>query len=129
MAASELAGLAAPRQLDFHMKLQILFPALLCGACSPGLGPVVPETPTERKMIGLLEKFDRWDDNGDGYLDERELAMGLEGSDHKPANVIVFYDTNGDGRISLREAQAGYSRAAEAEQRIQERRAAEGVSR
>ena len=97
---------------------------MFCAACSQGLGPVVPQTQTERKMIGLLEKFDLWDDNGDGQLDEPELEMGLKESEHKAANVIDFYDTNRNGTISLREAQAGYSRADEAEQRIKARQAA-----
>ena len=108
---------------------RILIPVILCGACSSGLGPVVPETAVERQMIGLLEKFDRWDDNGDGELDRNELAMGLEGTDYSPERTIDFYDTDGNRRISLREAQAGYSRAEEAEKRIQARRAAEGGTR
>lgn len=107
----------------------ILVPTLWCGACTSGLGPVVPETAVERQMIGLLEKFDRWDDNGDGELDHNELAMGLEGTDFKPERIIDFYDTDGNGRISLREAQAGYSRAEEAEKRIKARKAAEGGAR
>lgn len=111
------------------MKLRILLPAMFCGACSQGLGPVVPETPMERKMIGLLEKFDRWDDNGDGQLDKTELAAGLEGTSHKPAAAIDFYDTDGDLRISLREAQAGYARSEEAERRFKARKAAEGGTR
>lgn len=98
---------------------------MICGACSQGLGPVVPQTQTERKMIGLLEKFDLWDDNGDGQLDEAELEMGLEGTGHKATNVIDFYDTNRNRKISLHEAQAGYSRSDEAEQRIKTREAAE----
>lgn len=76
-------------------------------------------------MIGLLEKFDRWDDNGDGELDRHELAIGLEGSGHDPEHVIDFYDTNGNRRISLREAQAGYARSGEAVQRILARKAAD----
>lgn len=98
------------------MPLRIVFlAALLCGACAPGLGPVVPKTAMERKMIGLLEKFDRWDHDGNGELDEKELAAGLEGRDsnYSAAYVIDFYDTNSDNRISLREAQAGYGRADE----------------
>jgi hypothetical protein len=131
MAASMLARSHAARQPHFGMSKtsQFLFPAILCGACSSGLGPVVPETAVERQMIGLLEKFDRWDDNGDGELDLNELAMGLEGTDFKPDRIIDFYDTNGNQRISLREAQAGYSRADEAGLRIQERKDAEGGTR
>lgn len=80
-------------------------------------------------MIGLLEKFDRWDDNGDGELDRSELATGLEGTEHKPERAITFYDTDANQRISLREAQAGYSRADEAEKLIHERKAAEAAAR
>ena len=58
-------------------------------------------------MIGLLEKFDRWDENGDGYLTEAELVRTEELTGHPPAKVIAFYDTDGDGRISLKEAQKG----------------------
>ena len=93
------------------------FAALAIASCapSPDPGPVVPVTEVERQMIGLLEKFDRWDDDGDGHLDQAELAVGLEGTPYRADRVIAFYDTNGDRRISLREAQAGYHRAAEAE--------------
>lgn len=102
---------------------------MFCSACSQGPGPVVPKTQVERKMIGLLQKFDLWDDNGDGQLDEAELAIGLEGTEHKPAATIDFYDTNRNGKISLREAQAGYQRSEEAEQRIKAREAAERGAR
>jgi hypothetical protein len=99
------------------MKLRLFLSAivLLSGACHSGLGPVVPKTPVERKMIGLLEKFDRWDYDGDGELDEKELAAGLKerGIKTSARDVIGFYDTNGNKKISLREAQAGYHRADE----------------
>lgn len=100
------------------MTYRLLAPATaLLVACSPpaGPGPVVPKSPVERKMIGLLEKFDRWDDDGSGELDRAELAAGLAGTEHQPDRVIAFYDINGNGRISLREAQAGFARAEEAE--------------
>ena len=77
----------------------------LAASCSPGLGPVVPGTEVERKMIALLEKFDRWDDNGDGQLDRSELADGLKGTDHSPDRVIAFYDTDRNT------SSAGYSTA------------------
>jgi Ca2+-binding EF-hand superfamily protein len=80
------------------------------------------QTVTERKMIGLMEKFDRWDEDGNGRLNHTELTLGLAGTDHQPANVIKFYDTNHDGSISLREAQAGYARADEADAIIQARK-------
>ncbi len=99
------------------MKLRLILSAivLLSAACHTGLGPVVPKTPEERKMIGLLEKFDRWDYDGDGELDMKELAAGLKerGSNYTADYVIGFYDTNGNKKISLREAQAGYHRADE----------------
>lgn len=97
---------------------------MAAAACSSGPGPVVPQTPVERKMIGLLEKFDRWDDNGDGELDRAELAAGLAGTEHRPEGVIAFYDTNRNGKVSLREAQAGYARSAEAESIVRQREAA-----
>ena len=105
------------------MKPALLLTAL-AASCSPGLGPVVPGTEVERKMIALLEKFDRWDDNGDGQLDRSELADGLKGTDHSPERVIAFYDADRNGRVSIREAQAGYRRAGEAEEIIRQRRQA-----
>jgi hypothetical protein len=92
-------------------------------ACSPSIGPVVPKTPVERKMIGLLQKFDRWDDDGNGQLDRKELAEGLAGTGHSPDAVMEFYDTNRNGLISLKEAQSAYSRAPEADARIKSRAA------
>jgi hypothetical protein len=95
------------------MKLHIPFCAILCASCSPGLGPVVPKTKVERQMIGLLEKFDRWDYNGDGKLTASELGEATKLSGVPAADIIKFYDTNGDGGITLREAQAGYGRPVE----------------
>jgi hypothetical protein len=96
---------------------------LLLAACSSGPGPVVPRTAVERKMIGLMEKFDRWDDDGDGELDRAELTAGLQGTEHTADSVISFYDTNRNGRVSLREAQAGYARSAEAGEIVRQRSA------
>jgi Ca2+-binding EF-hand superfamily protein len=79
----------------------------------------------QRQMIGLLQKFDRWDENGDGELDQTELTRGIESLRGKPQqvdysarDVIAFYDTDHNGRISMMEAQAGYARASEAEKRL-----------
>lgn len=103
------------------MRRIVLLTLAVAGAsCGPQIGPVVPETDIERKMIGVLSKFDLWDDNGDGYLDRDELARVMTDSPYQPGEIIEFYDRNGDGRISLSEAQAGYSRAGEAEQRFQQ---------
>jgi Ca2+-binding EF-hand superfamily protein len=108
------------------MKHLVLFtPAIFLSACSSAPGPVVPKTKVEKQMIGLMEKFDRWDDDGDGYLTANEIQDGIDSLKGKPqevsyksAAVLEFYDTNKDGRISLREAQAGYKRAAEAESKL-----------
>lgn len=109
------------------MKFCIPLPALLMAAsCSPGLGPVVPQTPIQKQMIGLLEKFDRWDDDGSGDLDRSEIEHGINSLKGKPQqvsytadDVMAFYDTNRNGRITLAEAQAGYRRAHEAERLVQ----------
>ena len=104
----------------------VIIPLAACSlaACSPEIGPVVPETETERKMIGLLQKFDRWDDDGSGDLDMTELAAGLRSvnASSKPENVMSFYDTNRNERISLAEAQQGYQRSAEADTMIRQNR-------
>lgn len=99
------------------MKIRILSCAVLCSACNPVSGPVVPKTPVQRQMIGLLQKFDLWDEDGSGELDEAEISAGLKGKDapYTAREVIEFYDTNGNGKISLQEAQAGYGRAGEVE--------------
>ena len=105
------------------MKRIITLALVALSACSPSIGPVVPKTPVERKMIGLLQKFDRWDDDGNGQLDRQELAEGLAGSGHSPNAVMEFYDTNRDDNISLKEAQNAYNRAPEADARIKARAA------
>jgi hypothetical protein len=86
-------------------------------ACSPGPGNAVPETRSEKQMLGLMEKFDRWDYNGDGELSSREIDAGIlsiKGSDkavtYRSKDVVRHYDTNDDKTVSLREAQAGYHR-------------------
>ncbi|MEX1114735.1 MAG: hypothetical protein WEB53_05765 [Akkermansiaceae bacterium] len=93
----------------------LLVPAIV--SCARGPGPVVPESRMERQMLGLLEKFDRWDLNGDGYLNVTELEPSRKITGNSPTRILDFYDTNKDGQISLREAQDGYARADEAELR------------
>lgn len=81
---------------------------LLAGCAGSGTGGSPDEQ--ERKMTGLLQKFDLWDDNGDGFLTEQEIADGLKAHglriDSTPAEVVAFYDRDGDKRISMSEAQA-----------------------
>jgi hypothetical protein len=109
------------------MKQSVLFLTAVCVSCSSheSLGPVVPKTRIERQMIGLLEKFDRWDDDGDGQLDAAELDQGIASLRGKPQQVdynskqvIDFYDANKNRRISMQEAQAAFQRSGEAEKRL-----------
>lgn len=88
----------------------------LLPACAPS-----PSAPTSRQlqMYGLIQKFDLYDENGDGYLTREELARGVrDGGTLKltPAEldrVMKAYDVNGDGRISQQEAQRGAERGPE----------------
>ncbi len=98
------------------MKISALFALLVLASCNSGPGPIVPQTKVERQMIGLLEKFDRWDENGDGQLTAPELRPAEELSGYSPERILAFYDTNHSKGISLHEAQAGFKRVDEAEQ-------------
>ena len=95
-------------------------------SCASGPGPVTPENRTERQMLGLLEKFDRWDDDGNGELTVKEVDHGINRFKGTPMKVnytgkqvVDFYDTDHSGAVSLREAQAGYHRADEVKGRLQ----------
>jgi len=61
-------------------------------------------------MLGLMEKFDRWDLNGDGRLDLGELEDASRISGVPPQKILEFYDANKDGHITLKEAQQAYQR-------------------
>ena len=95
------------------MKCYVTLSLLTLASCSPGLGPVVPKTRVERQMIGLLQKFDRWDVDGNGELKASELKEAGEISGRSPKKIVEFYDTDRSKTISLSEAQAGFSRADE----------------
>lgn len=95
------------------MKCYATLTLLTVASCTPGLGPVVPQTRVERQMIGLLQKFDRWDMDGNGELKASELKEAGHISNHSPKEIIAFYDTDRSKTISLSEAQAGFSRADE----------------
>lgn len=102
------------------MKFHVFLVGILCCSCGPKIGPVVPKTPVQHQMLALLEKFDRWDYNGDGQLGKTELAHGIASLHGKPQEVsyttkevLDFYDTDRNGKISLAEAQKGYSRSHE----------------
>lgn len=97
------------------MKHFIILPTIIAlAACAPHHGPV------KRQMIGLLEKFDRWDYNGDGQLALSELKEAEELSGLPTADILAFYDTGKNGRISFAEAQAGMSRLDEAKLAVKE---------
>lgn len=82
-------------------------------ACIVLDGCAPPVSKVERQMGGLIEKFDRWDYDGNGTLDRLELKQAAEISGYNASRLIKFYDTNGDGKISLSEAQQGKGRADE----------------
>ncbi|MGE9270588.1 MAG: EF-hand domain-containing protein [Verrucomicrobiales bacterium] len=66
-----------------------------------------------RKMIGLQQKFDLLDLDGDGFLSREEIIAGFDEMgvvDQSPETVdaiIDFYDFDKDGKLSLRETQSG----------------------
>lgn len=91
-------------------------PPLITAFTAIGCAPEserIPESRTDRQMLGLIEKFDRWDYNGDGRLTQNELAEASEISGYPAAEILKHYDANGDGAITLREAQAGYKQRIE----------------
>ncbi len=85
-------------------------------ACAPSPGPV------KRKMVGLLEKFDRWDYDGNGELSASELKDAEQIGGIPSDEIIDFYDTDEDRRISLVEAQSGMARVDEARDVVEELR-------
>lgn len=108
-----------PSPVTFHPLLPTLAICLVA-ACSPGPGSAIPENRAERQMLGFIAKFDRWDDNGDGELSYREINAGiatLKGGSkavtYTAADVVKYYDRNGDKTVSMSEAQAGYKRTTE----------------
>jgi len=94
--------------------LAILTAVLALGSCADtSATDRIPESRIERQMIGLLEKFDRWDYNGDGRLTIDELDEAAKTSGIPAKDILDFYDTNKDGAITLHEAQAAYQRRVE----------------
>lgn len=79
----------------------------------------------ERKLIGFQQKFDRFDDNGDGYISRPELTAGItiENVDgittSQVPKIFALYDRNGDNRISLPEVNAAAEAGPDAALRIQ----------
>ncbi|MEP2775179.1 MAG: hypothetical protein ABJZ54_02780 [Luteolibacter sp.] len=90
------------------MKCMSLLAFCCLAGCAPSPGPI------KRQMVGLLQKFDRWDYNGDGYLRASELKEAEKLSEFTAAQIVEFYDTDGDSKVSLKEAQDGMERLPEA---------------
>jgi len=97
------------------MKPSLLLPLLLAACQTDPADPKV----VERKMIGLQEKFDLIDLDGDGSLTRQEIIdgydqLGVVNRTPETADAIIaFYDFDRDGRVSLREAQSGAVTGAE----------------
>jgi len=107
--------------------IRFTFPivAVLAIGCASQPAPPLAEfsdTVVERKMIGFIEKFDRWDENGDGLLTIDELGEAERVAGMPAREILAFYDTNRDGGISLAEAQAAYARSDDAERRVKQSR-------
>lgn len=68
--------------------------------------------PIHRKMLLLVERFDRYDENGDGTLSRTELEKGVDsmGPDRLTKEqydrAMHVYDANRDSRVSREEAKA-----------------------
>lgn len=64
-----------------------------------------------RKMMGLLEKFDRFDYDGDGSLTRKEIDLGIKEAaavQLEPSEIdamMKHYDVNKDGKITRWEAE------------------------
>ena len=62
-------------------------------------------------VMGLLEKFDRFDYNGDGKLTREEIDQGIVDSgvsgvgSEELDTMFAFYDVNKDGYITRWEAE------------------------
>jgi hypothetical protein len=95
------------------MKTHLTLPAfILLASCSATESPTDPAV-VGRKMIGLQQKFDLIDTDGDGYLTRAEIVAGFDEIgvvDQSPETVdaiMDFYDFNKDGKLTLRETQSG----------------------
>ena len=110
------------------MKFSIILLPILLAACGTPSGPSGSSSSDHEEMAAKLitfqQRFDRYDDNGDGFLSRQEVATGLAndwGEELTPDSVplvFAFYDTNRDNRISLAEINAGYEAGPEAALRI-----------
>jgi hypothetical protein len=96
-------------------RVIFLLPLLAVASCAPGgIGsPNVNDAPPiHRKMLLLVEKFDAFDENGDGAISRAELEKAVNIMGPKPLTkeqydrAMLVYDTDGDRQISRAEAKA-----------------------
>jgi hypothetical protein len=93
--------------MRIHCLLFRLAPVVAIACCSPATEEVPP---IHRKMFALVQDFDHFDKNGDGYLDRMELESGVNSmgperlTREQYDQVMLVYDTNRDQRISKKEA-------------------------
>jgi hypothetical protein len=104
----------ACRQGGFHddparMKYLSLLPLLLVSCAFEDSSH--DEAAHGRKMMGLLEKFDRFDYDGNGSLTRREIEQGVReagvvGIEQPELDAMMkHYDVNKDGKITRWEAE------------------------
>ncbi|WP_035612357.1 EF-hand domain-containing protein [Haloferula sp. BvORR071] len=92
-----------------YLSLSFL-PLLFLANCAPHQDPN-SEAAQGRKMMALLEKFDRFDYNGNGLLTRKEIEQGIketgvQGVDAKELDAVMkYYDVTKDGSISHWEAE------------------------
>jgi len=99
------------------MKYMLLLVPVFFASCHTGTpNNVVPETTHEKRVFSFLEKFDRFDYNGDGKLTKKEIWQGIREMQIKNVTKervdkwFAEFDTNHDGRITFAEAQGGMRR-------------------
>lgn len=91
------------------MKRVALLPLLFVASCANQEDH--SEAAHGRKMMSLLEKFDRFDYNGNGSLTRKEIEQGIAEAgvtsiDPKELDAMMkHYDVNKDGKITHWEAE------------------------
>jgi len=116
-------------------KLLLPLPFLLVSCAGPSHDNMA-DTDSERdvmtrKLITFQQSYDRFDDNGDGYLSRSEVAAGMKNdafegvTEDSVSLIFAFYDTNHDDLISLDEINAGFDAGPDAALRLKAARAAQ----
>lgn len=91
----------------------VVLTVVALAACAPD--PRQPQA-RQRQMDGLLEKFDRFDTNGNGSLTRTEIRNGvadmgtLRLTNSELDTVMAAYDTDRNGHISQAEARRAAAR-------------------